>query len=82
MAEIGYGYDRLQTLNVMRHCFKISTDTRLRNFKATMGYFHQLQRRYPQQSIQVQAFDRLRAKDAEASKMKMFSMFWNRHKGS
>jgi len=47
MADIGYGYDKLQALSILWQCSRHQDDPRFADFKATIGYFHRLQHRYP-----------------------------------
>jgi hypothetical protein len=62
MAKIGYGYDRLQVLNLVRRCTLLGKEGKLKNFKVSSGYLERLMGRFPQLAIRkVQAFDRLRA---------------------
>ena len=61
MASIGYGYDRIQVLNMIRNLIKGRNMRNVSEILSTKGYFESLQCRFPQLSIRkVQAFDRLR----------------------
>jgi len=73
MAEIGYGYDRIQVLNILRQCVKLTKDPRFKNFDATHGYFQRLLIRYPELTRRkIQALDRLRATEVSESAMNHF----------